>query len=60
MVYNEGMKTVINKLTVPLTLLAMINMIGMAYHFNYEGALVGSIIGMMVAFLANEIRAKFD
>ena len=32
----------------------------MAYHYNYEGALVGSIIGMMVAFLANEIRAKFD
>jgi glucose-6-phosphate-specific signal transduction histidine kinase len=60
MVYTEGMKTVINKLTVPLTLLAMINMIGMAYHFNYEGALIGSIIGMMVAFLANEIRAKFD
>jgi len=54
------MKTVINKLTVPLTLLAVINMIGMAYHFNYEGALIGSIIGMIVAFLANEIRAKFD
>jgi glucose-6-phosphate-specific signal transduction histidine kinase len=32
----------------------------MAYHYNYEGALVGSIIGMMVAFLANEILAKFD
>jgi len=60
MVYNEGMKTVINKLTVPLTLLALINMIGMAYHYNYEGALVGSIIGMILAFLANEIRAKFD
>ena len=58
--YNTIMKTVINKLTVPLTLLAMINLIGMAYLYNYEGALIGSIIGMMVAFLANEIRAKFD
>jgi len=58
--YNTIMKTVINKLTVPLTILALINMIGMAYHYNYEGALIGSIIGMMVAFLANEIRAKFD
>jgi glucose-6-phosphate-specific signal transduction histidine kinase len=54
------MKTVINKLTVPFTLLAIINLIGMAYHYNYEGALIGSIIGTMVAFLANEIRAKFD
>jgi glucose-6-phosphate-specific signal transduction histidine kinase len=58
--YNTIMKTVINKLTIPLTILALINMIGMAYHYNYEGALIGSIIGMMVAFLANEIRAKFD
>ncbi len=58
--YNRYMKSVINKLIVPLTLLAVINMIGMAYHYNYEGALVGSIIGMMLAFLANEIRAKFD
>jgi putative effector of murein hydrolase LrgA (UPF0299 family) len=54
------MKNIINKLTVPLTLLAVINMIGIAYHYNYEGALVGSIVGMMIAFLANEIRAKFD
>jgi hypothetical protein len=54
------MKSVINKLIVPLTLLAVINMIGMAYHYNYEGALVGSIVGMLLAFLANEIRAKFD
>jgi glucose-6-phosphate-specific signal transduction histidine kinase len=54
------MRTIIDKLTVPLTLLALINMIGMAYHYNYEGALVGSIIGMILAFLANEIRAKFD
>jgi len=59
-VYTKAMKTVINKLTVPFTLLAMINLIGMAYHYNYEGALIGSIIGTMVAFLANEIRAKFD
>ncbi len=58
--YNRYMKSVINKLIVPLTLLAVINMIGMAYHYNYEGALVGSIVGMLLAFLANEIRAKFD
>lgn len=54
------MRTVINKLTIPLTLLAIINLIGMAYHYNYEGALVGSIIGMVIAFLAIEIRAKFE
>lgn len=58
--YNTHMKNIINKLTVPMTLLAMINIVGIAYHYNYEGALVGSIIGMMLAFLANEIRAKFD
>ena len=54
------MKTLISKLTIPITLLAIINIIGVLYHLNYEGALVGSIVGMIVAFLVIEIRAKFD
>jgi glucose-6-phosphate-specific signal transduction histidine kinase len=54
------MKNIINKLTVPITLLIVINLIGLSYHYNYEGAIVGSVIGMLIAFLANEIRAKFE
>jgi hypothetical protein len=58
--YNSIMKNIINKLTVPMALLIVINLIGLSYHYNYEGAIVGSVIGMLIAFLANEIRAKFE
>ena len=54
------MKILLNKLAVPTSVLIFINIIGFAYHFNYEGAVVGSVIGMIVGFLASEIRAKFD
>lgn len=52
------MKTTIQKLAVPLTVLVAINMIGFLFHKNYEGAVVGSIIGMLVAFLGIEIKTK--
>jgi|GEM_PF-5358887 len=54
------MKTLLNKLAVPFMVLLFVNMIGYAYHYNYEGAVVGSVIGMIVGFLASEIRAKFN
>jgi hypothetical protein len=54
------MKNLINKLIIPFSILVLINIIGFIYHWNYEGATVGSIIGMFVALLTSEIRAKFD
>ena len=54
------MKNLINKLMFPVIILILINCIGTIYHMNYEGAVVGSIAGMIVVLLANEIRAKFD
>jgi glucose-6-phosphate-specific signal transduction histidine kinase len=54
------MKTLMNKLAIPFLALLFVNMIGAAYHFNYEGCVVGSVVGMIVGFLASEIRAKFD
>ena len=54
------MKTLLNKLAIPFGVLVAINIIGFIYHKNYEGAVIGSIAGMLVAFLATEIRAKFD
>jgi len=60
MVYNTNMKTLLNKLAIPFTVLLAINLIGLVYNKNYEGAVMGSIAGMIVVFLATEIRAKFD
>lgn len=54
------MKTLINKLTIPAIILLVINLIGLVFHKNYEGAMMGSIVGVLCAFLATEIRAKFD
>lgn len=54
------MKTLLNRLAIPLIVLASINLIGFIYYKNFEGAVAGSIVGMIVAFLATEIRAKFD
>jgi hypothetical protein len=54
------MKVLINKLTIPALILLAINMVGFVFHKNYEGAVVGSIVGVLCGFLATEIRAKFD
>jgi hypothetical protein len=54
------MKTLINKLAIPFLILIAINMIGFVFHKNYEGAVIGSIVGILCGFLASEIRAKFD
>ena len=54
------MKTLLNKLMMPFAILLLINMVGLLYHKNYEGAVMGSIIGMLVGFLILEIRAKFE
>lgn len=54
------MKTLLNKLAIPFIVLIAINIIGFIYSKNFEGAVMGSIVGMVVAFLATEIRAKFD
>lgn len=54
------MKKLFNKLTVPLIILLGINLIGFVFHKNYDGAVMGSIIGMLVAFLALEIKAKYE
>lgn len=54
------MKTLLNKLAIPFIVLVAINLIGFIYNKNFEGAVIGSIVGMVVAFLATEIRAKFD
>ncbi len=54
------MKTLINKLTIPALILLAINLIGFVFYKNYEGAVVGSVVGMIVAFLALEIKAKYE
>jgi putative effector of murein hydrolase LrgA (UPF0299 family) len=54
------MKTLLNKLAIPFAVLIVINVIGFVYNKNFEGAVIGSVAGMLVAFLATEIRAKFD
>ena len=52
------MKNLMNRLTVPMIILFAINLIGFLFYKNYEGAVVGSIVGMVVGFLSLEIRAK--
>lgn len=52
------MRQLINKLTIPLIILFVINIIGFAFYKNYEGAVVGSIVGTLIAFLGLEIKAK--
>ena len=54
------MKQLINRLTIPLIILGAVNFVGFAFHKNYEGAVVGSLVGMLVALLALEIKAKFN
>jgi len=54
------MKLLMNKLAIPALILLAVNMIGFVFHKNYEGAVIGSIVGVICGFLANEIRAKFD
>lgn len=54
------MKTLIQRLTIPFMILVAINLIGFVFYKNYDGAVAGSLIGMIVAFLALEIRAKYD
>jgi putative effector of murein hydrolase LrgA (UPF0299 family) len=45
---------------VPMLILLVINFVGFVFHKNYEGAVVGSVVGMIVAFLALEIKAKYE
>jgi len=45
---------------VPMIILLAINIVGFLFHKNYEGAVVGSVVGMIMAFLALEIKAKYD
>ena len=54
------MRQLLNKLTIPLIILFAINFIGFAFYKNYEGAVIGSIVGMLVSFLALEIKAKYE
>jgi putative effector of murein hydrolase LrgA (UPF0299 family) len=54
------MKNVLNKLMVPMIILIAINLIGFLFYKNYEGAVVGSVVGMILAFLALEIKAKYE
>jgi len=54
------MKNVLNKLMVPMIILLAINIVGFLFHKNYEGAVVGSVVGMIIAFLALEIKAKYE
>lgn len=54
------MKNVINRLMVPMIILFAINLIGFMFYRNYEGAVIGSVVGMLVAFLALEIRTKTE
>jgi len=60
MEYNKHMKTLLNKLMMPFAILILINMVGLLFYKNYEGAVMGSVIGMLVGFLILEIRAKFE
>lgn len=43
---------------IPLIILAVVNMIGLLFARNYEGAVVGSVVGTLIAFLGLEIKAK--
>ena len=52
------MKNILNKLTFPLAILTVINVIGYVYHLNYEAAAIGSVIGMIVGFAVNEIKVR--
>jgi hypothetical protein len=54
------MKNILNKLFVPVSTVIVINIIGLIYHTNFEGAVIGSITGMVVGIIVNEIRAKFE
>lgn len=54
------MRTIINKTIIPILILLFINGIGLVYHKNYDGAVAGSIIGVLCGFLALEIRAKIE
>ncbi len=54
------MKNVLNKLMIPMIILLAINIVGFLFHKNYEGAVVGSVVGMIMAFLALEIKAKYE
>jgi putative effector of murein hydrolase LrgA (UPF0299 family) len=54
------MKNVLNKLMIPMVILLAINIVGFLFHKNYEGAVVGSVVGMIMAFLALEIKAKYE
>jgi putative effector of murein hydrolase LrgA (UPF0299 family) len=54
------MKNLMNRLLIPAIILLAINLIGFMFYRNYEGAVVGSVIGMLVAFLALEIRTKTE
>jgi len=54
------MKSIINKISVPVLICALVNVIGLVYHTNYSGAVAGSIVGLLVALFAIEIKAKVD
>lgn len=54
------MKTILNKLAFPFLILLVVNIIGLLFYKNYEGAVIGSVVGMIIALLALEIRAKFE
>lgn len=54
------MKTLLNKLMVPVFAFVVINLIGFWYHRNYEGAVAGSVVGMLVGFLIAETRTQTD
>jgi putative effector of murein hydrolase LrgA (UPF0299 family) len=55
-----AMKQILNKLMIPMLILLAINFVGFVFHKNYEGAVAGSVVGMIVAFLALEIKAKYE
>ena len=41
------MKKILSKLMVPFMILLVINMIGFVFHKNYEGAVIGSVVGVV-------------